>query len=259
MNEYKIKIILLGILYMGLEIPLAQGEIAPNSANAEKTLSKDTQRHFVRLVIDKEKDIMTFEGTRVSEDTWPAILQGIPNPSHTVLEIAFTPGTAPEQGSRAWHGIAGEMNGVRNKYGLEYISFVGEHPLGSKGGTFKTYIDSQGGASEAYMFAEPLLYIGPLFIAIAIPLILKKIPPNMYYGVRTEKTCKPGNEEIWYKANKYGGWQFLIAGFIFTFCIVLLFILEEKIPTAVEVILFSTGFVAIFVAVIRSLLYVKKL
>ena len=109
------------------------------------------------------------------------------------------------------------------------------------------------------MFSEPLLYVGPLFVLTAIPLILNKIPPNSWYGVRTEKTCKPGNEEIWYKANKYGGQQLLIAGLIFTFCIVLLLTLEEKIPIVVEVIFFCTGFVAVFVALIRTLLYLKKL
>ena len=109
------------------------------------------------------------------------------------------------------------------------------------------------------MFSEPLLYVGPLFVLIAIPLILNKIPPNGWYGVRTEKTCKPGNEEIWYKANKYGGQQILIAGLIFTVCIVLLFTTEGKVPFVVELILFSAGFVAVFVAAIRSLLYVRKL
>ena len=104
-----------------------------------------------------------------------------------------------------------------------------------------------------------LLSFGPLFVLLAIPLILNKIPPNGWYGVRFEKLFKPGNEELWYKANKYGGRQLLIAGLIFTVCIILLFSLEEIIPTAVEVLLFCSAFGAIFVAFIRTLLYVRRL
>jgi len=109
------------------------------------------------------------------------------------------------------------------------------------------------------MFMEPLMYVGPLFLLIAIPLILNKIPPNCWYGVRSEKLCTKGNEELWYKANKYGGQQLLIAALIMTVCITLMLTIEETIPTAVEVILFCIGFGAVFVAVIRILLYLRKL
>ena len=109
------------------------------------------------------------------------------------------------------------------------------------------------------MFLEPLMYLGPLFILMAIPMILKKVPPNPLYGIRTEKLLTPGNEELWYKANKYGGQQLLIAGLVFTVFIVLLFTTEGKVPFVVELILFCAAFGAIVVALIRSLLYVKKL
>jgi len=109
------------------------------------------------------------------------------------------------------------------------------------------------------MFMEPLLYVGPLFVLMTIPLILKKIPPNGWYGIRSEKLCTQGNEELWYKANKYGGQQILIASLILTVCITLMLTLEETIPTAAEVILFCIGFGAVFVAVIRILLYLRKL
>ena len=104
-----------------------------------------------------------------------------------------------------------------------------------------------------------LIGVGPFFILLAIPLILNKIPPNGWYGVRFEKLFMPGNEELWYKANKYGGIQLLIAGLILTVCVILMLALEEMIPAAIEVILFCIGFGAVFVAAIRAWLFVRKL
>ena len=101
------------------------------------------QRHFVRLVVDEDKDIMTFQGRPADEDTWHKELEKLSDPSHTVLQIAFTPDTAPEQGSMAWVGIAQTMSKIQDEYGLEYISFVGEHPLGSKADPSEVYIRAQ--------------------------------------------------------------------------------------------------------------------
>ncbi|OGL47608.1 MAG: hypothetical protein A2161_15480 [Candidatus Schekmanbacteria bacterium RBG_13_48_7] len=48
-----------------------------------------------------------------------------------------------------------------------------------------------------------------LFIALAIPLILQKVPPNCIYGFRTRKTLS--DETIWYKANKFLGYGLVIS------------------------------------------------
>jgi hypothetical protein len=42
-----------------------------------------------------------------------------------------------------------------------------------------------------------------LFIAICVPLILKKIPPNIWYGFRIPKAFR--SDENWYLINAYGG------------------------------------------------------
>lgn len=42
-----------------------------------------------------------------------------------------------------------------------------------------------------------------LFAALSIPLIMNRIPPNRWYGVRTRKTISGPN--VWYPANAYGG------------------------------------------------------
>ncbi|MDA0748402.1 MAG: SdpI family protein [bacterium] len=52
--------------------------------------------------------------------------------------------------------------------------------------------------------------IGLLFIGLAIPLIQRKIPPNGFYGFRTQKTL--ASTEAWYNGNQYSGKTFLVAG-----------------------------------------------
>ena len=57
-----------------------------------------------------------------------------------------------------------------------------------------------------------LLILAPaLLMLIAIPLILKKIPKNGFYGFRTPKTMT-GSDEQWYTVNREGGIAIFIAG-----------------------------------------------
>src|SRR5258706_10250819 len=60
------------------------------------------------------------------------------------------------------------------------------------------------------MLITVALLIGCALIAVvAVPLLLKLVPPNPIYGVRTEKTLD--SSEIWYKVNIYGAKALLIA------------------------------------------------
>jgi uncharacterized membrane protein len=56
------------------------------------------------------------------------------------------------------------------------------------------------------------LYIGAggLLILLAIPLILKKIKPNPFYGFRVSQTLK--NPDVWYAANQTAGRWLLFSG-----------------------------------------------
>jgi len=47
-------------------------------------------------------------------------------------------------------------------------------------------------------------------IALAIPLMLEKIPRNHFYGVRTRQTLS--SNEIWYYANRICGYAMIAAG-----------------------------------------------
>ena len=49
-----------------------------------------------------------------------------------------------------------------------------------------------------------------LFILAAIPLYLRRVPPNALYGFRTSKT--KSNPDIWYAANAQAGKDLMVAG-----------------------------------------------
>ena len=58
---------------------------------------------------------------------------------------------------------------------------------------------------------QPILIpVGILFIVLGVPVILKMVQPNHWYGFRTPKTLS--NEGIWYKANYVFGWDLVGAG-----------------------------------------------
>jgi hypothetical protein len=61
-----------------------------------------------------------------------------------------------------------------------------------------------------------ILTVSVIVIILAVPLILKKIPPNGFIGFRTPKTLS--TPEIWYAANRYLGWALLFAGLSALIC-----------------------------------------
>ena len=62
------------------------------------------------------------------------------------------------------------------------------------------------------MFALMAMYvvIGLLLAGLALPLIQKRIPPNMWYGFRVQKTLS--SPDIWYPANAYMAKYMLVWG-----------------------------------------------
>jgi uncharacterized membrane protein len=54
-----------------------------------------------------------------------------------------------------------------------------------------------------------ILACNALFALVALPLIFRKVPRNGVYGYRTRATL--GSDFVWYEANAYFGWRFLIA------------------------------------------------
>jgi len=55
----------------------------------------------------------------------------------------------------------------------------------------------------------PLLIACSVIAVVAIPLILRRVPPNSLYGFRTPRTLADRN--LWFRVNHFAGWALLIA------------------------------------------------
>jgi len=89
-------------------------------------------------------------------------------------------------------------------------------------------------------------------------LLFGKIKRNIFYGFRLPKTLS--NDEIWYKANKHVGRDFLVSGIILMLgsLILLLFmdILSIEDIVVIEMLLLIIPLTAL---ILRGVLYLKKL
>ena len=57
-----------------------------------------------------------------------------------------------------------------------------------------------------------LLLSAVLLILFAVPLWMRMVPPNRFYGVRTRATL--GDEQRWYAVNSSAGFDLLISGIV---------------------------------------------
>ena len=62
------------------------------------------------------------------------------------------------------------------------------------------------------MTFSPLIFVlvGALFIALALPLMNRRVKPNRLYGVRVRATF--ADEAVWYEANARSGRDMLLLG-----------------------------------------------
>ena len=85
--------------------------------------------------------------------------------------------------------------------------------------------------------------------------MLRKVPPNVIYGVRTRKTLS--DPRIWYEANYRGGITFIIAGIAALLCWAVLMLVMDRSTAAVASIF--TTIAAMLVAAVVCLLEVRNL
>lgn len=98
---------------------------------------------------------------------------------------------------------------------------------------------------------------GLLIAAIALPLILGKIPPNLWYGFRTPRTL--GDPAVWYPANAYAGrWLFASGIIIAIAAVALLFIPNVSIEFYTYSMLAVT-LLTIGLSVLQSFRYLSRL
>lgn len=81
---------------------------------------------------------------------------------------------------------------------------------------------------------------GILFIGLGVPLALRKVSPNHWYGLRIPATLS--NEKVWYEANEHCGKHFILIGIGIIIVAIILDVLVAAILTKV---LFWSGLVLI--------------
>ena len=84
---------------------------------------------------------------------------------------------------------------------------------------------------------------------MSIPLILRAVPPNRWYGFRTTRTLS--NEALWFRANHFAGCAFLIAAG--TTAVVL--VLAPQVASGYGALVLA---VSIGVALFVTLAYVRR-
>jgi uncharacterized membrane protein len=66
-----------------------------------------------------------------------------------------------------------------------------------------------------------LFVLGGLTLtALSIPMILRRVKPNSWYGFRTRQTL--ANEQVWYDVNAHAGKRLLVSGILITTAAILL-------------------------------------
>lgn len=100
----------------------------PGPLPTHKSAVEPSERKFVRIVVDGQS--MTFQGQKTTWEELPALLKKVPDRKQTVLEIAIA---TDDLTVRQRNTATGRTSQLARAHGFEYASFIGVHPLGSKG------------------------------------------------------------------------------------------------------------------------------
>jgi uncharacterized membrane protein len=111
---------------------------------------------------------------------------------------------------------------------------------------------------DDFLFLVILLAsIGLLMVVLAIPMIIQKVPPNSWYGVRIKETID--NPDIWYPTNTHIGYLLLIYGILVIIMSLLLPFIPGMNPDLYALMMVALLLVGIVIILIRGKRYVKTL
>lgn len=104
-----------------------------------------------------------------------------------------------------------------------------------------------------------VFYVGAglLLIALAVPLIRRKVPPNAWYGFRVPQTWS--DPEIWYAANAHAGKYLLAVGVITVLAAIVLYLVPGISLDAYALACAGIILAALTVCAIRCFRYLAKL
>lgn len=99
--------------------------------------------------------------------------------------------------------------------------------------------------------------VAVLLALVSIPLVLRKVPPNIVYGYRTRTTLL--NERIWYHANAYFGRAQLVASVVSIAVIAMLYSTRVLSPYAFLNVSVPIVLVPTAVAIVLTQRYIRSL
>jgi uncharacterized membrane protein len=105
-----------------------------------------------------------------------------------------------------------------------------------------------------------LLYgIGGMFlIAISLPMMYDKVPPNGFYGFRTPRTMSDPN--LWYPANRVAGRNLALAGLIVSTTALVMFSIHRSLrPRTAALTLLIVSPASLIGAVVHSFLALRRM
>jgi hypothetical protein len=85
--------------------------------------------------------------------------------------------------------------------------------------------------------------IGPVLILLSIPLMLRWVPPNRFFGLRIPSTLR--NTSVWYDANASSARHLFVLGLVL---VLLEFALPLSLRNQTLRVIASVGFAAIVIA-----------
>lgn len=103
------------------------------------------------------------------------------------------------------------------------------------------------------------IFVGLVLIAAGIPLAMRKVRPNPYYGFRTKATL--GDEKLWYAVNAATGRVLVIGGIVGNLATVILYFrpgISEALFSAGALVILSLVMIAILLASFILLRRIKR-
>ncbi len=107
------------------------------------------------------------------------------------------------------------------------------------------------------MFTILMMYtIGSLVLsALSIPLILRKIKPNHFYGFRVPATLS--NPALWYDVNAYAGKRLFITGIVCLLSAIVFYFIPGLSLDGYAYLCLAVMIIAFAVTMIQSFLFLK--
>jgi uncharacterized membrane protein len=99
---------------------------------------------------------------------------------------------------------------------------------------------------------------GVLLIAISLPMMYDKVPPNGFYGFRTPRTMSDPN--LWYPANRVAGRNLAVAGVIVATTALIVFVMQKSIqPRTAALTLLIVSMASLMGAVVHSFIALRRM